>query len=371
MTEHEKHLITFQNLCVIAFVDGHLHPEERKWLLESASGMGITDEERDRLMNQGQRLDFIIPREEADCYIELRMVVLTVSADGMITEREWRGCQKLAERMGIPETYLEEIRDFYQEKQQERNEHLAIFQNLYLIAAADGIIGPAEQELLLEVARNLGLGQPDLELVLDSDTPLDFIIPEDEEERYFSLKNLVYMMVVDGEIDENEYQLCVSFAKRIGLGQEAVEKIIAEYESLRDERATQQSEVEAFNLDVYLDVYHAFSQLKLSVEAWLDHLREMEKTGRWQNPEPVREEEEVAALRFFWLLLVRSFQLSDEAEMMIPIYLDLSRSKRNFHDLLEFMITLEQTHGAQDIGLMEMEADVLKREINDRLHQWV
>ena len=78
-------------------------------------------------------------------------------------------------QMGIERSYLDETIAFYQEKQEEQAGHIAIFQNLYLIAAADAT-SVNETNLLTEVARNLGL-QEDIEIV-NSEEPLEFILPE-------------------------------------------------------------------------------------------------------------------------------------------------------------------------------------------------
>ena len=110
--------MTFQNLCVIAHLDGILHPEERNMLMEIAEGMGLPEAQTSRLLNQGSRLEFVIPPTEGERFIELRMVVLMMLTDGRMDEREYEGCKQLAELMGIEQPYLDEVVAFYQEKQQ-------------------------------------------------------------------------------------------------------------------------------------------------------------------------------------------------------------------------------------------------------------
>lgn len=369
MTEKVRHLATFQNLCVIAYADGVLHPEEKALLQEMAKGMGLSEGDTAPILAKADSLSFVIPQTEADCYMELRMVVLMMLTDGEMTRVEYEGCRRLAERMGIAQEYLDETIEFYRKKQQERLHHLGIFQNLYLIAEADGRIEPQEQQLLLEVARNLGLSQRDIDHVIESKGPLDFVIPDDPEEGYYSLKNLVYMMVVDGVVDQREYDLCVDFATRIGLGEDAVETIIHEYETLQTERANHQDEVASTNLDVYLDVYHAFSQIDYPLEDSLDLIKHIQETGHLMLPETFDQEAEEAFFRFLWLIYVRSFHLSDDAEMMIPMYLDLCRAKKNMHDLIDFLIKHEQDHGAQPIDLMSLSLPHIREELTRRFNE--
>ena len=367
MSEKAKHLITFQNLCVIAHLDGILHPEERAMLLETAKSMGLSEADIAPLMNQGPRLDFIIPATEGECFIELRMVVLMMLSDGRMDEREYQGCKRLADRMGIEQGYLDETIAFYTEKQLERQQHLAIFQNLYLVAAADGYIDPQEQQLLLEVARTLGLSQSDVDQVLESKEPLSFIIPEGEEDQYFSLKNLVYMMVVDGTIAPEEYELCVEFARKIGRDAAEVDAIVEEYEKLRDERQREEEDVLQVNTDEYLDLFNDFNQIGREIEEWLHYLQRAEQTGRCETPPGLNEEERAAFIRLMWLIYVRSYQLSDEAEMMVPLYLDLARAKGNLQDLFNYLINHERTHGAEPVDVAALPIADLEAELKEQL----
>ena len=201
MSDKEKHLATFQNLCVIAAVDGQWHEKERALLNEAANSMGLTQADIQPIMSQAAELDFIIPETEGERYLELRMVILMMVHDGKLDPREYEGARNLAKRMNIPPAYVDEVVAFYVEKEKERARHLGIFQNFYLIAMADGYVDADEEKLLLQVAENLGLGQRDVDEISDNHQNLDFVIPDSEDERYYSLKNLVYMMIIDGKVE--------------------------------------------------------------------------------------------------------------------------------------------------------------------------
>ena len=363
--------MTFQNLCVIAHLDGILHPEERNMLMEIAEGMGLPEAQTSRLLNQGSRLEFVIPPTEGERFIELRMVVLMMLTDGRMDEREYEGCKQLAELMGIEQPYLDEVVAFYQEKQQQRLQQLGIFQNLYLVAVADGYIDPQEQQLLLDVARTLGLSQRDVDQVLESEKPLDFVIPDDEEDRFFALKNLVYMMVVDGKVAPEEYSLCVEFAEQIGLGKDEVNQIVSDYETLQTERKNQEDEVLERNTDVYLDLFNEFYQIEFPPEEWLRHIQRAEQVGDSEAPEDFNPEEKLVFYRLMWLIYVRSYQLSDEAEMMVPLYLDLSKAKANLQDLFDFLLDHERTHGAEAIDFIQLSLEQLKQELRAQLGSFI
>ncbi|MEM7369212.1 MAG: hypothetical protein AAF587_11480 [Bacteroidota bacterium] len=360
--EQTQHLTTFQNLCVIAFSDGELDKEEIFFLEELADSMGLAEKDIQPLLANGPTLEFVIPETEQDRYMELRMVVLMMLADGKMRISEYKACKRLASLMGIEDLYLDEVIDVYQNKRQEQLRHLGIFQNLYLIAAADGVIEEVEQQFLLDVAHKLGLTQWDIDSVIKKYPNLDFVIPEDKDEGWYSLKNLVYMMVVDGSIENTEYGLCVEFAQRIGEGAEAVEKILEEYEALQEEREAQQSEIERANIDIYLDIYLGLKNLPLTTAELFDALVHVIHSGE-VDMEVGTEQETRTFYEFLWLACVRLPNLNREAEHTLPIYLDLARAGNNFQPLLDYILQIEQQHGANliqihDISLEQIHADL-------------
>lgn len=367
MNDTERNLVTFRNLCIIAYADGALGDEEVRFLQETAEAMGLAQEEVQPYIHAGDHLDFAIPTTEADCYLELRMVVLMMLADGEMAPSEYARCQQLAERMGIDEAYLQEIIAVYQHKREEQLKNLGIFQNLYLVAAANGHISPEEQEFLLEVAHNLGLSQAEVDEVMDRYPDLDFVIPEDREEAFFSLKNLVYMMIVDGEIDAQEYALCLRFAGEIGLGQPDIEAILNEYETLRREREALQSEVDRYNLDLYLDVYNAVRALP---DPLADLLARVAKAARDFSPQ-AGELAPPAFCDLLWLAYVRAPLINREAAVLLPVYFDLVRISDNLKPLIDFLIENEQTHGATPVPLPELPRAQVVQEVREALQRQI
>lgn len=363
MNDQEKNLATFQNLCVIAHADGVIHENELALLAELAGSMGIDHEKAEKLMDHGAQLAFIIPDSEQERLMEMRMVVLMMVADGKIHDREYKGCLALAAQMGIEKAYLDEVIEVYKKQHQEQIRHLAIFQNLYLMAAIDEVIDPAEAEFLQEVAFKLGLGQQDIDYILENPEKLELVLPEEEEERYYSLKNLVYMMIIDGIIDEREYALCLTFAEQIGLKDTDIEAILDEYEQLRKQREAEQSEVDNYNIDVYLDAYNAFSAIPVPVKEKVMAIEDaFMDTNYKMGPS---DKENRAFYDFLWLMYVRGVGINRKAIQMIPIHLDFVRNKGNFKGLLDYLIENEQEYGATQIPLAEMDFETVKKEVSE------
>ncbi|MEM6799907.1 MAG: hypothetical protein AAF696_00810, partial [Bacteroidota bacterium] len=309
MDAYQKNKNTFQNLCVLALIDGGLHEEERKLLISLADGMGLEAEDALVILEKAGRLELFIPESEEDRMMELQMLVLLMISDGKIDEREYGLCALFCQKMNIDKNYLDDLLNIQVEKHHVHTYHLSIFQNLYLVAAADGKIADSEHDLLLEVAYNLGLVQEDIDFVISNYPDLKLVIPTGKEEAMYSLKNLVYMMIVDGVIDEKEYELCASFAEQTGLGEAMVEEIIKEYEALREERMAEMPEIEAFNLDVYLDIFNSLDKSDISPETLIDKLEASLSSHIPETSLDLGEKGNRSYYEFLWLILVRCMTL--------------------------------------------------------------
>ena len=106
---------------------------------------------------------------------------------------------------------------------------LAFFQNLILIAAADGRLEDEESNFILEIGNRLGLTPEEAAPIADNLGVLTFIIPEDGLQKTLELQTLVMMMVEDGRIHDHEYTLCLDYAYRIGYGKEILDDMISQF----------------------------------------------------------------------------------------------------------------------------------------------
>ena len=104
--------------------------------------------------------------------------------------------------------------------------------NLLSIAYADGNITEDEKQLIYNISQNLGLNDEEFNHCLatwqetDEDV-LKVSMPEMEEERIAFLKNMTLLMMIDGEINENERQYIANAAEQYGFnGEQAVDYLI-------------------------------------------------------------------------------------------------------------------------------------------------
>jgi len=369
MKEKNRHLATFQNLCIIASADGALDYREKNLLYELAESMGLEQEIIAHLIQQAknENLQFQLPTTEEDRLMELKLGVLMILADEKIEPEEYHACKQFATDMGISVQMLDDTIAYYQERQQEQKHHVGMFQNLFMMALADGQITEEEQQLLLEIAQHLGIQQSDIDRLLDHREELDLIIPLSEEDQYFSLKNLVYMMVVDGNIDPKEYALCQAFAEQIGKDVKDIEAIISEYQQIQVERKGSAQEIEQDNIDLYLDIFNDFSSLTLPIYRVIDLMQQTLETQKCAEEVAWNPRENLVVSRLMWLAYVRCPMIAPQSLHMIPSFLHLARSREDLHDLRDFLIQNEQTFGGSAIELFHLDLQGLHIEIEQHL----
>ncbi|HAS39011.1 MAG TPA: hypothetical protein DCS93_00965 [Microscillaceae bacterium] len=107
-----------------------------------------------------------------------------------------------------------------------KNQSLLYFKNLYLVALADGKITREETILLDEFAHKMGITAQEKEVVRENANFMEFFVPREMKDRLQHLESLIRMMIVDGEIHEKEYHLCLNYANRSGCDQLVLDMLI-------------------------------------------------------------------------------------------------------------------------------------------------
>ena len=103
---------------------------------------------------------------------------------------------------------------------------LSFFQNLIIVAAADGLLDNDESDFILSIGNRLGLTPEDVSPIANNLEVLSFIIPEDGMQKTIELQTLVMMMLADGQVHDREYIMCQDYANRIGYGKEILDDMI-------------------------------------------------------------------------------------------------------------------------------------------------
>jgi uncharacterized tellurite resistance protein B-like protein len=106
---------------------------------------------------------------------------------------------------------------------------LSFYQNLILVAAADGILEQAESDFLLLIGNKLGLTAEDVMPIADNLNVLNFVIPEEGLQKTLELQTLVQLMLQDGQIHDQEYSLCLEYARRIGYNKDILDDMVKQF----------------------------------------------------------------------------------------------------------------------------------------------
>ncbi len=109
-------------------------------------------------------------------------------------------------------------------KKQIKVEH---FMNLIAVAFADGKIEPEEEEFFMERGEEFGMTDDEIREIINNAHQLQFQVPMNQTDREEQLSDAVYMAMVDGEIDDKEYELCLTIAEKLELGKKDVDQVVS------------------------------------------------------------------------------------------------------------------------------------------------
>lgn len=100
------------------------------------------------------------------------------------------------------------------------------FVNLVAIAAADGYLDAREREFLAERAEENGMKVEEFDSIINDADKLQFVVPLNQVECEEQLNDAIFMSIVDGNICEQEYNLCISLGSRLGIEQHEIDAVV-------------------------------------------------------------------------------------------------------------------------------------------------
>ena len=90
----------------------------------------------------------------------------------------------------------------------------------------DGKIEDNELAALVAVCAREGIDEQELQKLLNDPESVKFVVPKDEDKKMLYLKDMICMMMCDGEIHENEFVLCKMVAESLGYPHEVVDALV-------------------------------------------------------------------------------------------------------------------------------------------------
>ena len=111
-------------------------------------------------------------------------------------------------------------------KSRESREKLSHLKRLVALAFADGKFEKSDMGVIATVMARDCLEFSDLERCIKNLKDFKFLPPETPERRVVCLKDMVFLMMCDGDIDDNELTLCKATAIELGFKQEVIDAMI-------------------------------------------------------------------------------------------------------------------------------------------------
>ena len=109
----------------------------------------------------------------------------------------------------------------------QEQQRLGQLKNLVMLAAADDRLTDSEMAVLLAVATRENITPDQFNEVIDNPESVTITLPEDEETKLAYLRDMVAMMMIDGELDEHELAICKIYAMALGYRGSIVDGMIA------------------------------------------------------------------------------------------------------------------------------------------------
>ena len=106
-------------------------------------------------------------------------------------------------------------------------QRLGQLKNLVMLASADDKLTDSELAVLLAVASRENITPEEFNKVIDDPDSVTITLPEDEETKLAYLRDMVAMLMVDGELDEQEMAICKIYAMALGSRGSIVDGMIA------------------------------------------------------------------------------------------------------------------------------------------------
>ena len=98
--------------------------------------------------------------------------------------------------------------------------------NLMKIAESDGSFDPIEVNYLLSLAGRFNVTEAELKRIQAQPDAARYTPPTNDRERFDHLRQLVSMMLIDGEIHDQEMSVCKAYAEQLELRSEFVDDFV-------------------------------------------------------------------------------------------------------------------------------------------------
>jgi uncharacterized tellurite resistance protein B-like protein len=115
---------------------------------------------------------------------------------------------------------------FFNFKSQSQKERESAVKNLIAVMLADGKIEDNEKVHLGRICQRYGITDKQFKEILQKPQDIKFTVPQDPNARMQQLIDIVWMMMIDGHIDQREMDMCIALAVNMGFRPSAVPQLV-------------------------------------------------------------------------------------------------------------------------------------------------
>lgn len=140
---------------------------------------------------------------------------------------------------------------FFNFKSQSQKEKETAVKNLIAVMLSDGEIDQNEMKHLGIVCRRHGISEKQLKEILSKPQSIKFTVPKEPNDRMQQLIDMVWMMLADGQIDQREMDMCITLATKMGFRPSAVTQLVQHI--INEAKRNQQTKRVNVNINDWLD----------------------------------------------------------------------------------------------------------------------
>ncbi len=99
--------------------------------------------------------------------------------------------------------------------------------NLVALAYADGKFSDEERQYVANVATEVGMTADEMKQIINDPDGIRLIMPENDIEKIEQLYDLILLMMIDGDLNENEMIFCRAMAIKMKIPYQVVDEMVA------------------------------------------------------------------------------------------------------------------------------------------------
>lgn len=109
----------------------------------------------------------------------------------------------------------------------DRKKMMRHVRNLVALAYADGKFSDEERQYVANVATEVGMTADEMKQIINDPDGIRFIMPENDIEKIEQLYDLILLMMIDGDLNENEMIFCRAMAIKMKIPYQVVDEMVA------------------------------------------------------------------------------------------------------------------------------------------------